>query len=93
MRMLWQVALYGTEPVYNVGATQLVRTVDMAKCIGRITGTEVTSPVAEEMTGAPEDMCLDMSRIEAEFGINGYVSLEDGLRRTIDWQRGLYESV
>lgn len=90
VRMLWQVALYGTQPVYNVGATQLVRTVDMAECIGRITGTEVTSPVAEEMVGAPETLCLDMSRIETEFGKNDYVSLEDGLKRTVDWQRDLY---
>ncbi len=91
--MLWQAALYGTQPVYNVGNKQLVRTIDMVKCIGKITGTEVTSPVSEEMDGAPETLCLDMSRIETEFGRNDYVSLEEGLRRTIDWQRGLYEPV
>jgi UDP-glucuronate decarboxylase len=93
VRMLWQAALYGTQPVYNVGGKQLVRTKDMVECIGKITGTKVTSPVASEMVGAPETLCLDTTRIETEFGKNDYVGLEEGLRRTIDWQRGLYASV
>lgn len=90
VKMLWQVALYGTQPVYNVGGKQLTRTVDMVESIGKITGAKVTSPVAEEMVGAPETICLDMSRIETEFGKTDYISLEDGLKRTIDWQRDLY---
>ena len=90
MKMLWRVALYGTQPVYNVGGGPFVQTVDMVNCIGKITGVGVTAPVGGEMVGAPDTLLLDMSRIETEFGKTEYLSLEDGLRRTIDWQRGLY---
>lgn len=93
MKMLWRVVLHGTQPVYNVGGGPFVRTVDMVKCIGEITGVEVIAPSAGEMAGAPDTLRMDMSRIENEFGDNDYVSLEDGLRRTIDWQRGLYATV
>lgn len=90
MTMLWRTALCGTQPVYNVGGGPFVRTRDMVDCIGKITGVEVVAPLAGEMTGAPDTLHVDMNRIETEFGKTNYVSLEDGLRRTIDWQRELY---
>ncbi len=94
VRMLWQVALYGTEPVYNVGGHQTVRMSELAEFVGLFTEATVTFPETdEEMNGAPETTIMDLSRIENEFGKFDYVGLEAGLRRTIDWQKGLYEAV
>jgi UDP-glucuronate decarboxylase len=90
MKMLWRVALYGIQPVYNVGGGPFVRTVDMVECVGKIVGVPVTSPTQGEMRGSPDTLRLDMSRIESEFKHTDYVSLEDGLTRTINWQRELY---
>ena len=37
-----------------------------------------------------EDTFVSINDIEKEFGKTKYVSLEDGLRATIEWQRALY---
>ena len=94
MKMLWNVALHGTEPVYNVGGKASASILEVAESIGSISGVEVTSPKnPEDMLGSDNVESLDMSLIESEFGEVHYVPLEEGLRRTIDWQRGLYASV
>ena len=40
-----------------------------------------------EMTGAPKNVYMDISKVKDEFGKIDYLSLEDGLRRTVDWYR------
>jgi len=92
--MLWRVLLYGTEPVYNVGGHLAVSMAEMAECVSRLTGAKVTFPeIEEELKGAPEVSRMDLSLIENEFGAVDYVGLEEGLKSTIDWQRGLYGTV
>ena len=90
MKMLWRVALHGTQPVYNVGGGPFVRTRDMVAIISTLTGVEFVAPSYFDMIGAPDTLRLDTSRIENEFGKTNYTSLEEGLQRTIDWQRELY---
>jgi UDP-glucuronate decarboxylase len=92
MKMLWNVALHGTEPVYNVGGKAPASVLEVAEHVGSILGVEVTSPKSlEEMLGAENVESLDMSLIESEFGEVDYVPLYEGLRRTIEGQKGLYQ--
>jgi UDP-glucuronate decarboxylase len=94
MKMLWNVALHGTEPVYNVGGKATSSVLEVAEHVGSIIGVEVTSPKSlADMLGSDNVESLDMSRIESEFGEADYMPLCEGLRRTIEWQRGLYASV
>jgi nucleoside-diphosphate-sugar epimerase len=59
--------------------------------IGEITNVPVVFPSDEsQVAGAPEILQLDLSRVETEFGKTEYVELEEGLKRTIAWQRELY---
>lgn len=91
LAMLWNIALRGTEPIYNVGGTSKTTIGGLADRIGGVIGVPVRFPAADAaMPGAPEDVSLDMSKVENEFGYPAYVSLEDGLARTIEWQRLLY---
>jgi len=93
VELLWQAALRGTQPVYNVGGHSTVTIGELARHIGRITGAAVVIPEAQAgVAGAPPEVRLDMSRAENEFQKRNYVSLEQGLQSTIDWQRGLYAS-
>jgi UDP-glucuronate decarboxylase len=88
MKMLWNTALHGTEPVYNVGGKVSASVLDVAECIGRIMGVEVTAPATREaMIGSENVESLDVSRVENEFGKLDYVSLEEGLRRTVEASR------
>ncbi|MCX5998137.1 MAG: NAD-dependent epimerase/dehydratase family protein [Chloroflexi bacterium] len=91
VELLWQILLYGREPVYNVGGRSTVMIADLARMIGELTGTTVVFPTAEAgVAGAPGEVHLDLTRVETEFSKTQYVGLEEGLRATIDWQRELY---
>lgn len=64
---------------------------ELAKMIGEITNVPVIFPSNEiQVTGSPEILQLDLRRVETEFGKTDYVELEEGLKRTISWQRELY---
>jgi len=93
VELLWQATLHGTQPAYNVGGHSTVTIAELARLIGQLTGATVVFPKTEkEMTGAPEEVRLDLTRPETEFKKTNYISLEDGLQATILWQRGLYLS-
>lgn len=91
VELLWRILLYGKEPIYNVGGRSTVTIADLARMIGEITGATVTSPATQyAMAGSPEEVRLDLKKVETEFGKTEYVDLEQGLRATIGWQRELY---
>ena len=60
-------------------------------------GTEVSRPNVpphdRKIIGAPDDVRLDMSLAAEEFKKrkNDYVSLDEGLKKTIEWQKELYK--
>lgn len=91
VELLWHAALHGTQPVYNIGGRSTVTIAELANLIGSLTGAPVAFPATQkEMAGAPEEVRLDLSRVEGEFKKTSFVDMAAGLRRTIDWQRGLY---
>ncbi len=93
VELLWQILLHGEEPVYNVGGRSTVTIGELAQMVGRITGAEVVFPTTQtEIAGAPEEVHLDLTKVTTEFRKTEFVSMEEGLSATIDWQRGLYES-
>jgi GDP-L-fucose synthase len=74
----------GPEPV-NLGTGREIRIHDLVNLIARLTAFEGT--IRWDTTrpdGQPRRM-LDTSRAERWFGFRAEVSLEEGLRKTIDW--------
>jgi nucleoside-diphosphate-sugar epimerase len=91
VELLWQAALHGTQPVYNVGGHSTGTIAELALLIGRLTGAAVVFPSTQkEVVGAPEEVRLDLTLAETEFQKREYVNLEEGLTATISWQRELY---
>ena len=84
-------AVNGAAHGYNLNGESTV--LSLAKKIGQIMGVEVRTPgykgarVGSAVAGAPDHAALDMSRYCREFGKDAWVSLDDGLRRTIEWHR------
>ncbi len=82
-------ARYAVADAINLGADEETRISELAELIARytaeITGREIV-PVfdASGLTGQPRRRC-DTSRAEQELGFRATVSLQDGLRRTIEW--------
>ncbi len=90
-RLIWQILLKGEKTVYNVGGDSRTTIGEVATLIGELSNTRIIMPEKDEpLAGAPADVRLDMSLVEKEFGPISYVDLREGLRRTVEWQKGLY---
>ncbi len=97
VQIMWKVLFLGKDAVYNVGGDSKTTIRDLAVKIGNYLGVPVAFPekkedVAQANKGAPSDVRLDMSKVAAEFGKQDFVSLDVGLKKTIDWQKSLYKS-
>jgi len=93
VEMIWQVLLYGKEPLYNVGGESSISIAGLAKLIGKELKVPVLIPkTSRSVAGAPENVRLNIARIKNEFGKRDFVSLKDGLARTISWYNELLES-
>lgn len=89
VKMMWNIILNGKDSLYNVGGVSETTIADLARKIGEMTGATVQIPAAKEqaLIGAPADVVLDLEKIRKEFGINDFISLDEGLKRTISWQK------
>ena len=92
IKMLWQILLHGKAPVYNVGGGERASVSDIASHIGHITNAKVLPPKSFlELNGSAKNPILSMERIDGELPWAPHLSLYSGLRRTIEWQKGLYQ--
>lgn len=94
VEIIWDVLLTGKEIIYNAGGLSRITIGELARQIGRYMRVPVVFPQeARELSGAPDDVYLDMTKVEREFGKKEYVPLDEGLMRTIEWQKVLYASL
>lgn len=94
VEILWNVLLYGKDPIYNVGGNSRTTIRELAEKIGSYLHVPIEFPhISNTLTDAPEDVFLEMSKIKNEFGKTEYISLDEGLARTIEWQKILYQSL
>ena len=91
VEILFQILLRGTSPIYNVGGLSRTTISELAQRVGDYLDVPVEFPQdVQELVGAPEDVYLDMGLVHSEFNKTKYVSFDDGLSRTIEWQKALY---
>jgi nucleoside-diphosphate-sugar epimerase len=94
VEILWNILLHGKDPIYNVGGTSRVTIRELAEMIGALVHVTVEYPeTSHTLKDAPEDVCLNMSKVENEFRKTTYTPLSEGLSRTIRWQQALYSSI
>lgn len=93
IEILWNILLFGKEPVYNVGGFSSIAIADLARKIGKHLNVPVVFPEtsSKKISGAPIDVSLDMTKVKQEFGKTEYVPFDEGLERTIEWQKKLYQ--
>ncbi len=91
--MLWRILMDGKEPIYNVGGISRISIAGLAEKIGRITKVPVRMPDSDKtgLTGAPEDVCLDITKFEREFHPMSFVPIDEGLSHTVEWMRNFIE--
>ena len=72
----------------NIGnSTPEVEIGELARTIARVVGRELTITPAPETPGSPARRCPDVSLLTSLTGIQGKVSLEEGVRNTYQWYR------
>ena len=91
--IMWKILLFGKEPIYNVGGLSSITIADLARKIGKHLNVPAVFPKisSDKISGAPVDVSLDMTKVKNEFGKTEYVSFDEGLMRTIEWQKELYK--
>lgn len=91
VQMLWNILLHGSQSVYNVGGESETTILDLAELIGHELGKRVVIPAtARTMPGSPKSVSLNLSTYLSEFLKPDFISLQEGIRRTIKWQKKLY---
>jgi UDP-glucose 4-epimerase len=69
---------------YNLGSGSSVAVKDILELIFKITGTRVSIKDLGERAGDPPQLMADTTKVQRELGWKPEVSLEDGLKQTIE---------
>jgi dTDP-glucose 4,6-dehydratase/UDP-glucuronate decarboxylase len=86
--MLMNILLYGKHFVYNIAGQSNVSIRNIAEMIGKYTNVQVTIPQRNKIKpipGAPINIQIDISRFTNEFNYNSFVTIEEGIKRFVDW--------
>ena len=92
LRQLLVVLLFSEDTIYNIGsAKEEVSIKQLAEKIGALMDAKVVVGPGKDVAvlAAPSRVCLDMTKVKKEFGVEAEVSLGEGLKRMIDWNRAL----
>lgn len=85
VEIMWKILLSGKEPIYNIGG-DVTTVAEIARIIGRYMNAPVILPaVSKSVEGAPDGVWLDMKKAREEFGKTSQISIEEGVRHTIEW--------
>lgn len=76
---------YNASAPVNLGAGREISMKDLAAMIAKLTGFQGTIVWDSSKPDGQPRRALDTSRAEREFGFKARTSLEDGLKRTVDW--------
>jgi nucleoside-diphosphate-sugar epimerase len=85
MKQLMGIVVKGGDSVYNVGGDSQTTIRDLALLVGTLTDSSVffSDDVGDQ--SAPNQVSLDLTRIRELLGGIDFISLEEGLDRTINW--------
>jgi len=93
VHMVWRILLEGKDLIYNVGGTSSTTVAGLAQLIGKLLDVPVHIPLgtSARVVGAPDDVRLDLTKFMNEFGPIDFVGLQEGVARTVEWQKPLYK--
>ena len=91
VEMFWNILFFGKEITYNVGGESKTSILELAKLIGGNLNKPVVLPkVTQTLSGNPKNVNISLKKYLNEFKKNNFVSLTDGIKKTITWQKELY---
>ena len=81
------LALDGKEGIYNIGTSVETPVNDLVKMFSKILNKHIEPIYAPPRKGEVQRISLDASKAEKELGFTVEFSLEDGLRKTLEWYK------
>jgi nucleoside-diphosphate-sugar epimerase len=72
--------------IYHIGSPEEVTIGDLARRIAHAVGREITLVPGRSAGGGPQRRCPDISKL-TRLGYKPLVSLDRGLKPTLDWYR------
>lgn len=94
VEMALNILFNGKDAIYNVGGLSDTSIIELARIIGQKLDVPVIVPDASlensQTIGAPKNDKLNISKYLNEFGDKKFVSLEEGIDKTIQWQKFIY---
>ena len=91
IEMMWNILLFGNEQLYNVAGESKTTIADLADKIGNYLHVPVKKPKnLATLRDAPLDVSSDITKVKTEFNKKDFIGLDNGIKRTIEWQKILY---
>lgn len=88
VEMILNVSFNGKRDTYNLSGNSLISIRDLAILIGNMEGVPVHFNSGDNyFLNAPKNVELSTNRYAEEFGVPKYVPLQEGLTKTIAWQK------
>jgi UDP-glucuronate decarboxylase len=92
IEMFLNILLNGNGFIYNVGGISKLSILDMAHKIGEYSNKVVNVPEFDnQLLGSPKTVNISIDKYIKEFNKINFVTFDDGLSRTIDWQKKIYK--
>lgn len=74
--------------VFNVGLGESISVADLARKIIQLSGKNLEIEFDRTKPTLPTKLCLDFSKARQKFGWSPQVTLEEGIRKTMEWYQG-----
>ena len=91
IEMSAQILFRGEKDIYNVGGESRTSIFDLAQLIADLSGAKLVAPRSDGVSesGAPDDVWMNIERTKTLAAKNDFVSLSDGLDKTIKWRKSV----
>ncbi len=91
IEMFWNILLHGKHKVYNLSGISQTSILELANMIGNLLNKKVVKSENNIMIGSPKNVNISLNRYFEEFEKKQFISLNEGIINTIEWQRKIYD--
>jgi nucleoside-diphosphate-sugar epimerase len=90
VEMIWNIIFNGKDFIYNVASRNTMSILELANVIGGHLNKEIKTPeINNGLIGNPIIVNLSIDKYIKEFGKDAFVSIDEGITNTINWQINL----
>ena len=91
VEMLWNIILHGKNNIYNVGGISVTSILDLARIIAQLLNKPIQTPnINTPLDGNPKIVNTSCERYIREFDKKGFITLSEGIEKTIGWYNLLF---